>query len=675
MNLAQQALDAGETGRARELLQGHLPRPGEEDLRGFEWHHLQRLGTNNWTVLQRFNDRDLSTGSFALSPDGGSFATWEAAPAAAVPGGTIKVWDTASRKQVATLRSGHVLRTGPVMAFAPGGKALAVDELVTGARWRMVLWDLPAGRPAATLPGLQVEARDGLLFSPDGKTLAARASGVWVRLLDPRTGQQQASFEGSLVTCLGFSADGKLLAVGGERLRLWDLAAKKERPNLERTANALAVAFSPDGRLMAVAAPSPMAVAAEPPVVRLFALPAGQEVSALTAPGSGRVYLAFSRDGKALTAAAGGRVVAWDVASSKELFSFQTAGRFPDVSPVGLSVDGTTVATGSETAKVLEFWRAGGEPPKVVLRGHASGVSGVAVSAKGDRVVSTSLDKGVVFWDAAGREVVVLNRRVRAFSVALSADGSLLAAGEDSAVRVWDLSAARELAVLKGHAGKVAAVAFAPDGKRLVSGGEDGTVRVWEVASGKELAALKGHRGRVHAVAFAPDGKTVASGGADKGVRLWGPGIDGEEPTGRPTGEPMARPGWGGRFLGAQGEAHTDEVSSVSFAPDGRSLVSASWDHTLRLWDLTTGRQRQVFKGHTEAVLAAAFAPDGRTIASAGKDGAVRLWDLPTGQCRAALKGHAQAVTSLAFSADGRALVSGGEDRTVRLWRSAPARP
>ena len=119
--------------------------------------------------------------------------------------------------------------------------------------------------------------------------------------------------------------------------------------------------------------------------------------------------------------------------------------------------------------------------------------------------------------------------------------------------------------------GGIRAVAFSPDGKRIVSGGFDGKVRFWDAEFGTPVGQpLEGHKGVVSSVAFSPDGKRIASGDEDGVVRLW------DTETGQPVGEPAM--------------SHRDWVSGVAFSPDGKRIASGGGDGVVRLWDAETGR-------------------------------------------------------------------------------------
>ena len=160
------------------------------------------------------------------------------------------------------------------------------------------------------------------------------------------------------------------------------------------------------------------------------------------------------------------------------------------------------------------------------------------------------------------------------------------------------------------------------------------------------------HPDEVGFVAFAPDGKTLASASCDGTVRLWDASASG----------PDASP----RVL----RGHEGGVTHLAFAPDGKTLASASCDGSVRLWDASASgpdASPRVFRGHEGEVTHVTFAPDGKTLASASCDGTVRLWGLRVPGARV-LRGHEGEVSHMAFAPDGKTLASASCDGTVRLW-------
>ncbi len=160
------------------------------------------------------------------------------------------------------------------------------------------------------------------------------------------------------------------------------------------------------------------------------------------------------------------------------------------------------------------------------------------------------------------------------------------------------------------------------------------------------IQTLRGHRKSVNCIAFSPDGQILASGSDDHTIKLW------QLSTGRTLG-----------FL----KECTKQVNAVTFSPDGQILASSSDYNTIKLWQLSTGQEICILKGHTKPVICLAFSPDGQILASAS-DNSIKLWHVRTGQELHTLKGH-PGVTSIAISPDGKTLASGGEDCTVRLWK------
>jgi WD40 repeat protein len=156
----------------------------------------------------------------------------------------------------------------------------------------------------------------------------------------------------------------------------------------------------------------------------------------------------------------------------------------------------------------------------------------------------------------------------------------------DFTVRLWDLSSGREVRRFEGHTHVVTSVAVSPDAQRILSGSYDQTMRLWDLVTGKELHCFRGHTERIRSVAFSPAGRWVASGSFDQTVRLW----DLEAVTGG-GGSRWFRPfrSVAGRRESYRLLGHTQPVTSVTFSPDGRRLLTGSADKTVRLWQVPEG--------------------------------------------------------------------------------------
>ncbi len=117
---------------------------------------------------------------------------------------------------------------------------------------------------------------------------------------------------------------------------------------------------------------------------------------------------------------------------------------------------------------------------------------------------------------------------------------------------------------------------------------------------------------------------------------------------------------------------HVGPVLSAAFSPDGKRVVTASYDQTARLWDASTGKSLAVLSGHQGLVWSAAFSPDGKRVVTASDDKTARLWDVASRRPLAELKGHERRVVSAAFSPDGKLVVTASHDKTARLWVVLP---
>jgi WD40 repeat protein len=347
----------------------------------------------------------------------------------------------------------------------------------------------------------------------------------------------------------------------------------------------------------------------------------------------------------------------------------------PAIDLLKKAADSSSDAEVRRVAKeLIEAWERKNSGLLRVLGGHRNRVNGVAISADGKRALSASWDGVVRYWDLEKGELI---REMKGHqspyinSVTLSANGKQALTGSgDRTMRLWDVETGKELRAFGPHPGPVYDVAFSPDGKKALSGCADGIARLWDLASGKELFALPTQKGGyAWAVAFTPDGKQGATGGGSAfgepgapaaSLRLWD----------LTTGKEIRQ------FTG-----HTKDVRRIAISPDGKQLLSGSFDGTMRLWDLQTGKEIRRFDSSGHFVEAVAFTRDGKRIVccygSRGVEAiykadprcSLRLWDLAAGKEIKQFKGHTAPILCLALSADGRFLVSGSADQTMCVWQ------
>jgi len=231
-------------------------------------------------------------------------------------------------------------------------------------------------------------------------------------------------------------------------------------------------------------------------------------------------------------------------------------------------------------------------------------------------------------------------------AVGISADGSFAVSGSfDTSAIRWSLTRSAAEQVLRFHDGAVNAVAVLKDG-RVITAGEEGRIAIWRSPDPTPASVLEGHTAPVVSLALSPDGATLASASWDHSVRLW----------------PLA----GGVPRELQG--HSQNVNGVAFAPDGQSLVSAGYDATLRIWPLgATGAP--VIRTLPSPLNSVAVAPDGEIVA-AGADG--NLYFLtPAGEQRGEVKGATTPIIALAISGDGKLIAAAGIRGSVTIVERA----
>ena len=626
-NLAMQAWRSGDVPRALELLEGQRPKPGENDLRGFEWFYLWRLCYGDRRVP--IAGHKAATLSLAFAHDGKTLVSGSA-------DGTTRLWNTATGEPQGILRaSGDGIWW---VACSRDGKWLASSD-----RWRSVtVWDALSQKPIHTLVG----SIGCISFSRDSKYLMgglATPQGFDVVLWDLATGKEHARVVNAGFP-LGLLADDKTVFTMSDqhqptgRVAWWSLETGlqlRSRPlpslntaavspdgtrvaaaqwnvvvldgatgdvicQLPHKAGVRSLAFTPDNKFLAVGK--------EDKTITVW------DLETQTAIGHDahldHVWsAAFSPDGRQLASGTlGGAVKLWDLQPAEEAATIP----LENVKALQFSPDSRTLLAGNAGLTRIIDVQAGVEVAALPLSGAAS------FSQDTQRVALLTDDNQASIWDLpANREVARLPLEGRGKpAVLLSADGRQAATylfwGDNRWVQVWDLTT-DQARTLKPQLGSrsINCAEFSPDGKLLAAGFQFQLLTVWELSSGeiKFEFDLQPFMMNIIALAYSADSRMLAVGTDVGSVTLWDVAS-------------------GKQITACSG--HALPVRCLAFSPDGKTLATGSDDRTVKLWDTLTGQERCTFSGHAGSVNRVQFSPDGNTLATASGDGTVKLWRAAT---------------------------------------------
>ena len=580
---------------------------------------------------------------------------------------TVRLWEMPSGKERFRFRlAGKRNYHGPGLAFTPDGKMLAAAN-GSGAG-ALCVWDTTTGKERLKRDLSMQDGTSDLAFAANGKTLAIlsflskfdpRTGNRWtehrIRLWDAEKGAEVASFqppEGATVA-IAFSPDGKMLAVAQEDgLHVCEPdTGKKLRTLSNEKTFYRRIAFSADGTLATNGK--------DAKTIQLWDAATGRPKQLLRGHEKDVCCLAFSADGKRLVSSSvwDNSFRVWDVASGDTLLVH----RAPAVAGVGcvaLSPDGKTVAEGSvNSVFVLGLWDVATGKEAVGPQGQNSAVEVAGFDSAGKVLTAGRVGGSTVhIWDPEdGKRLSVVRDEDDVGLVGLSSDGKTIAFGRrGGTVCLRDADTGKEKLRLEMEAFSVQSFAFAPDGKTLAVGylkinkGYHCSLVVWDLTSGKKLRQFPTPGSSVESATFSPDGKKLVS--ISSGMRIWDP-ANGDELGQFPT-KGIGVSGWG----------------VVRFSPDGELVAGPSYPKGFGVWKSATRELVGRFDSDGVTVRSVTFSTDNKLLACGKEDGVVELWDVKTWKVVGKGQGPRGRVYVLAFSKDDRRLVSGHENTTALVW-------
>ncbi|MCW5910405.1 MAG: caspase family protein [Cyclobacteriaceae bacterium] len=629
----------------------------------------------------------------------------------------------ASGQSIETIiQKGHELAVVAV-AISPDSNYVATASRDKSAK----LWELSSGREVRSFLGHQASVIS-LDFSRDGKHLLTGGNDRTLKIWEVKTGKQVLSIAlddtewynknyGSgqeRINDVAFDPQGHYFVSLGQMVHVWEFPSGKKIKSwmvAQGNRGAENVSLSGDGRWLAVGTDA---------TVDLYSTKDWSKTNTIKPNAFGfcggcTVDQAFTPDSRFIIKATRKEVIKYDLAQAQPITIFSK--HVEDITSADISADGKKILT--STGKVVTLYSEKGDSLLTINPQPAGEITQAKFKLSGREILVACDNNVVLIYDAIsgkkkGELTGFLNQRDKGGltynpnsywdsyiaryvryrnNLLLSRDGKTLLKGKfGNKLKSWDIATGKTKMEFTGHQKTALCYQYSADGKKLLTGGGDGSLMLWNVEKGDTILSIKSYQQPVFDVHFNSDETQIISSSWDGTLKIH------DARTGKrlhyfELKEGSAYVSMFSKndlyvFTATLGdntdklqmrevdskktvrtfEGHTDVVASLASSKDGKRLLSASWDGSIRLWDIATGLAEKKLSGHQGAVHVALFNHTETGIYSAGADRIIRYWDVNTDKVLKTYESHVAEITSLILTPDEKMLISHSLDGVTKFW-------